>query len=156
MNTKYYLIFILAIVINSCSLSDDELLKEIEQTEKIRIQQTFYGGIGGSGQVDYTLQRSGYFEEYDDWILIRDKGSQFQTYILLDSIQLHTFRKFVRKAVESHDPDKKYSSTCSSSDPCQYDIRIGSYSRLLQPDKQTDSLFHSLTREFCNGKHIFE
>lgn len=155
MNIKYFIIFSLLILFNSCTLSDEQLLEEIEQTERIQIKQTFYGGIGGSGEIDYTLKRSGYFEKKDDWVLIRDEGSQFQTYILLDSSQVNTFRLFVREAIESHDSNREYSKTCDSSDPSEYNIRIGSYSRHLQPDNQTDSMFYSLTKEFCFGKHIF-
>tara|TARA_B100000508_G_scaffold140192_1_gene140462 strand:- start:1782 stop:2213 length:432 start_codon:yes stop_codon:yes gene_type:complete len=141
---------------NSCTLSDEQLLNEIEQTERIEIKRTFYGGIGGSGGIDYTLKRSGYFEEENDWVLIRDEGTQFQTYILLDSSQINTFRLFVREAIKSHDSNREYYRTCDSSSPSQYDIRIGSYSRHLQPDNETDSIFYSLIKEFCLGKHIFE
>ncbi len=77
MNIKYYLILLLLITLNSCSISDEEFLVEIEQASTIEITETFHGSIAGSGQIEYTLKKSRDYEEFEEWILIRDEGSQF-------------------------------------------------------------------------------
>lgn len=156
MNINYYLIFLLLITLNSCSISDGELLVEIEQASTIEITKTFHGSIAGSGQIEYTLKKSRDYEAIEEWILIRDEGSQFRTYIPLDSAQLNTFRQFVKEAINSHDSKRVYTNSCMSQDPCEYDIHVSGYSRHLQPDEKTDSLFYSLTKEFCFGKQMFD
>lgn len=156
MNIKFYLILLLLITFNSCSISDEELLEEIEQTSEIEITQTFHGSIAGSGQIEYTLKKSGDYGEYEDWILIRDEGSQFQTYIPLDSSQLKIFRQFVKEAIKSHDSKRVYLNSCMSSDPSEYDIQVNGYSRHFQSNEKTDSLFYSLLKEFCFGKQMFD
>jgi len=158
MNLKFYIFFSLLLVLSSCSISDNEFVKEIEKAERIEITETFHGGIGGSGQIKYILKRSGYFPENIDWILIRDEDTQFQTYILIDPIQLSNFRLFVNEALETHDPKREYQNSCTFTgpNPNEYDISVNGHSRHLQPNEKTDSLFYTLTKEFCLGKHVFE
>jgi len=133
-------------------------MKEISKAERISITETSHGGIGGSAQINYVLKRSGFFPENVDWILIRDENTQFQTYILINPIQLNNIKAFVVKAFETHDSTREYENSCSVSgpNPNEYDIKVNGYSRHLQPDEYTDSLFYTLTKEFCLGKHVFE
>lgn len=143
---------------SACNVSNQEFIEQIAKAERIDICETFHGGIGGSGQIKYVLKRSGYFPENEDWILIRDENTQFQTYILIDSIQLYNFKSFVVSAFNTHNPDRKYQNSCTvfGPNPNEYDIKVNGYSIHLQPDEYTDSLFYTLTKEFCLGKHVFE
>ena len=159
MNFKFCLIHsLLLIILGACNVSDEEFMEEIAKAERISIIETFHGGIGGSGQITYVLKRSGFFSGSEDWILIRDENTQFQTYILIDSIQLNNFKSFVENAFETHDPDRKYQNSCIvvGPNPNEYDIEVNGYSRHLQPDENTSSLFYALTQEFCLSKHVFE
>ena len=158
MNFKFCLIYsLLLIILSACHVSDEEFMEEIAKAERISITETFHGGIGGSGQITYVLKRSGFFPESEDWILIRDENTQFQTYILIDSIQLNNFKAFVANAFETHDSDRKYQNSCIvlGPNPNEYDIKVNGYSRHLQPDENTGGLFYALTKEFCLSKHVF-
>lgn len=158
MNFKFHIFFSLLLGLSSCSISDKEFVKEIEKADRIEITETFHGGIGGSGQINYVLKRSGYFPEKDDWVLIRDEGTQFQTYILVDSIQQTNFRSFVTAVFITHDNEREYQNSCTvfGPSPNEYDMKVNGYNRHLQPDEKADSLFNTLTKEFCLSKHVFE
>lgn len=159
MKLKICIIYsLLLFILSACDVSDKEFMQEIEKAERISVTETFHGGIGGSGQINYVLQRSGFFPENEDWILIRDENTQFQTYILVDTIQLNNFRLFIKSALKTHDSLREYQNSCTviGPNPNEYDIKVNGYSRHLQPDDKTDSLFYTLTKEFCLSKHVYE
>lgn len=145
-------------IFSACNVSDKEFMQEIAKAERIDITETFHGGIGGSGQINYILKRSGFFPENEDWILIRDENTQFQTYVLVDAIQLANFTLFIESAFGTHDSQREYQNSCTvfGSNPNEYDIKVNGYSRHLQPDEKTDSLFYTLTKEFCLSKHVYD
>ncbi|MCX2743787.1 hypothetical protein OO013_07920 [Mangrovivirga sp. M17] len=158
MKIKLVLLFFIFICMMSCSISDTEFIERINSTDRIEIRERFHGGIAGTGLTNYVVKRSGYFYENEDWILVRDEDTQFQTYIQLSPDELSIFKSFITKAFETHDSNRTNDNSCTTfgPNPNEYDIQVGFYKKHLQPDEKTDSLFYRLTGKFCETKHVYE
>ncbi|UII24290.1 hypothetical protein [Fulvivirga ligni] len=151
--------FLIALVLLcSCSLSDSELIERVNNANRIEIVETYHGGIGGEGHNSYVLQRNEHFPKNEDWILIRDENTQFQTYVVLDSAQHANFLFFLQRALQTHDVTREYDNSCTTfgPNPNEYDIHVDLYSKHLQPDEKTDSLFSTLATAFCPIKHVYK
>ncbi|MBO9699092.1 MAG: hypothetical protein J7604_02720 [Sporocytophaga sp.] len=139
---------LILILLTACTSSNDKLKDKILNADEVQIKENFHGGIAGGGTNNYTLKKAAIGDDLYEWILIKDKDTDFQTYITLDSSDLNSFDLFVSKAFESHDPGREYNNSCVFRDPSDYEFKVGFSKVQLNPSLNSDSIFKSLLRKF--------
>lgn len=87
-------------------------------------------------------------KNYSLWLLIRDFGTLYQTYIRLKPAKKELFHEFVKTAYQTHDENREYESGCSSNSPNLYKIKKGIKYLELKPTHQSDSIFNLLIEGF--------
>ena len=136
MKTIKILFFLFGILtFSSCSMTDEEKLDEILNSEELTIQQNTFGGIAGYYEQTFHLKKG----EYESLLLI-DEGTDYQTFVRMDE-KKELLKLFIREAYESNNPNKKMSNSCLTGIDSEYILKSGWTTVTLRPDEKCDSIF---------------
>jgi len=139
LNILFYLIGIL--IFSSCTLSDEEKLDKILNSEELTIQQNTYGGIAGYYEQVFNLKKG----EYES-LLIIDEGTDYQTFVRMDE-KKELLKSFIKDAYESNNPNKEMSNSCVTGIDSEYILKSGWTTLKVRPDKKCDSIFNLIVYE---------
>ena len=122
------------IVLCACSpLTEQEKLELLLDSDHLKIQRNFYGGLAGYGE-DVL-----YFELSDnrmEFLIEPDSRKATQSLV----------RSFIRHAYKTNDTAKIMSGSCLGTD-FEYVLSTGSVSLTLRPDEKCDSIFGVIVEE---------
>jgi hypothetical protein len=131
--TFFFVIGILSL--SSCSMTNDEKLDKILNSEEIFIQQNTYGGIAGYYEQEFHLKKGEY-----ETLLILDEGTDYQTFIRMED-KKGILKSFINEAYKTDKPNRKMSNSCMTGIDSEYILKSGLTTLKLRPDEKCDSIF---------------
>lgn len=127
--------FLVILAFSNCSMTDEEKLNKILDSEELTIQLNTFGGIVGYHEQIFRLKKG----EHESLMLINE-GTDYQTFVRMEE-KKELLKSFILEAYQSNNPNRQMSNSCLTGIDSEYIIKSGWTSLTFRPNEKCDSIF---------------